>query len=135
LEAGSVIRAAGGVPWRVQGHRRIEFLLVHRPQYDDWTFPKGKAKRDETDEAAALREVLEETGLKCELGRELATTHYIDRCGRPKYVRYWAMGPVTRPATPGHDVDDIAWLTQERVAQRLSYQRDIAVLEALTGPL
>jgi ADP-ribose pyrophosphatase YjhB (NUDIX family) len=82
-----------------------------------------------------MREVQEETGLECELGRELATTRYIDRCGRPKYVRYWAMGPVTRPAIPGHEVDDVAWLPQEKVAQRLSYERDIAILEALTGPL
>jgi 8-oxo-dGTP diphosphatase len=93
LEASGIIRAAGGVPWRRRADGQLEVLLVHRPHYDDWTFPKGKAKDGESDEEAAIREVEEETGLTCELGNELATTHYVDRRGRSKYVRYWTMGP------------------------------------------
>ena len=102
MQTPKVIRAAGGAPWRRRSDGELEILLVHRPHYNDWTFPKGKAKDDETDEDAALREVQEETGLACELGLELATTHYIDRRGRPKYVRYWAMEPVTGSPIPGH---------------------------------
>jgi 8-oxo-dGTP pyrophosphatase MutT (NUDIX family) len=66
------VRAAGGVVVRVEASGRQEILLVHRPQYGDWTLPKGKARDGETDEACALREVEEETGLRCTLVRELA---------------------------------------------------------------
>ena len=87
-----VIRAAGGVPVRQAGGD-LEVLLVHRPRYDDWTFPKGKAEPGESDVECALREVEEETGLRCELGRELPSTSYVDGKGRPKRVRYWLMHP------------------------------------------
>ena len=60
-----------------------EVLVVHRPAYDDWTFPKGKVERGETDEDCAVREVEEETGLRCTLGRELPSTEYKDAKGRP----------------------------------------------------
>jgi 8-oxo-dGTP pyrophosphatase MutT (NUDIX family) len=130
LEASGIIRAAGGVPWRRRADGQLEFLLVHRARYDDWTFPKGKAKDSECDEEAAIREVEEETGLTCELGNELATTHYVDRRGRSKYVRYWTMGPVTAATTPGQEIDRVEWLTRDSVARRLSYERDIAVLDS-----
>ncbi|HYD11077.1 MAG TPA: NUDIX domain-containing protein, partial [Acidimicrobiales bacterium] len=67
-------------------------LVVHRPRYDDWTFPKGKLEDgDESLAACALREVWEETGFVCSLGEEVASTSYIDRKGRPKEVTYWRM--------------------------------------------
>jgi 8-oxo-dGTP pyrophosphatase MutT (NUDIX family) len=81
------VRAAGGVVVRVEASGRQEILLVHRRQYGDWTLPKGKARDGETDEACALREVEEETGLRCTLVRELASSEYIDRKKRPKVVR------------------------------------------------
>src|SRR3989442_274166 len=84
-----VVRAAGGVVLR---DGRV--LLVHRPRYGDWTFPKGKALPGESDEDCALREVEEETGLRCELGEELPATAYVDGMGRPKRVRWWRMRPV-----------------------------------------
>ena len=64
---------------------------MHRPKYDDWTFPKGKVEKGETDEQAATREVREETGFDCALGEEFATVRYVDGRGRPKRVRYWMM--------------------------------------------
>ena len=88
-EDGVEIRASGGLVVR---DGRV--LVVHRPEYDDWTFPKGKAEPGESDEACAVREVEEETGLRCELGEELPTTHTPDTRGRPKRVRWWRMRPV-----------------------------------------
>ena len=79
--------------WRRREADGVEVLLVHRPHYDDWTFPKGKRDEGETDEQAAVREVEEETSLRCVLGPELPEVHYIDRNGRPKVVRYWVMEP------------------------------------------
>jgi 8-oxo-dGTP diphosphatase len=106
-------------------------LLVHRPKYNDWTFPKGKAELGESDEACAVREVEEETGLRCELGIELPSTHYTDSRGRPKRVRWWRMEPVAGEFTPTGEVDEIRWLTSQEAAALLSYGRDHALLEAV----
>jgi 8-oxo-dGTP diphosphatase len=127
-----MIRAAGGVVVREAG-AGVEVLVVHRPRYDDWTFPKGKAEPGESDEDCALREVEEETGLRCELDHELPETSYADAYGRPKRVRYWLMRPVGGKLRFVHEVDDAAWLTQEQAAQRLSYSRDLNVLEGLSA--
>jgi 8-oxo-dGTP diphosphatase len=117
----------------VTRHRdsEIEVLLVHRPRYDDWTLPKGKLLPGESDEEAALREVEEETGLRCELGSELATTEYVDSRGRPKIVRYWAMHPVSGLFRPHDEVDEVRWLPLDRARALLSYERDHAVLAAV----
>src|SRR5206468_3522769 len=84
--AEGMIRAAGGVVVKGRGDH-AEILLVHRPRYDDWSLPKGKALPGESDEACAIREVKEETGLACELVAELPSTTYRDASGRPKRVR------------------------------------------------
>jgi 8-oxo-dGTP diphosphatase len=127
-----IVRAAGGVVWRspASGDGN-EVLLVHRPRYGDWTFPKGKADPGESDEACALREVEEETGLRCELGPELASTGYIDNRGRQKLVRYFAMTPLDGVFTPHAEIDDVRWLGFEEAAAQLSYDRDRDVLRAL----
>jgi 8-oxo-dGTP diphosphatase len=130
--SGEVVRAAGGAVWR-WGPSDIEVLLVHRPAYDDWTLPKGKVQPGEDDEDAALREVLEETGFVCELGAELHSTHYHDRHGRQKVVRYWAMEVYTE-VTHFHaneEIDKLAWLGVEKAMERLTYERDQEVLDAL----
>ena len=121
-----VVRAAGGIVVR-DGR----LLLVHRPKYDDWTFPKGKCEPGESDEACAVREVEEETGLRGELGTELPSTHYTDSRGRPKRVRWWRMERVAGAFTPTDEVDEIRWLTREEAAELLSYDRDLDLLDAI----
>src|SRR3954463_11754048 len=100
------LRAAGGI---VQRDGRL--LVVHRPKYDDWTFPKGKLERGETHEEGALREVEEETGLSCSLGRELVQTTYRDGKGRKKEVRYWLMEVVGGDLHFDYEVDAARWLS------------------------
>jgi len=125
----TVVRAAGGVPARV-GVDGIEVLVVHRPQYADWSFPKGKCGQGEGDEACALREVFEETGLVCELERELPPTAYRDSRGRSKTVRYWLLRVVGGELAFAHEVDAARWVAPDTAAKLLSYDRDLEVLRA-----
>jgi 8-oxo-dGTP pyrophosphatase MutT (NUDIX family) len=121
----TVVRAAGGVVLR-DG----DVVLVHRPKYDDWTFPKGKAYEDESDEDCALREVAEETGLRCRLGDELPSSEYTDARGRPKRVRWWRMEPVEDDGfSPNDEVDEVRWVTPEEASKLLTYERDRVLLE------
>ncbi len=128
----SHVRAAGGVITRAGPEGERELLVVHRPRYDDWTLPKGKAERGESDEECALREVEEETGLVCTLGAEVAVSEYEDAAGRPKRVRYFELTPREgmEPA-PQNEVDDVRWLTRERALGTLSYSRDRRIVEGL----
>jgi 8-oxo-dGTP diphosphatase len=127
------IRASGGVVWRPSEWLpgKADIVLVHRPSYDDWTLPKGKAEKGETDEETALREVREETGLVCELGPELTSTSYLDRYGKPKIVRYWLMTPLSGELKPSQEVDAARWIMLMRARQMLSYERDYPVLDGL----
>jgi 8-oxo-dGTP diphosphatase len=106
-------------------------LLVHRPLYDDWTFPKGKLLPGESDEDGALREVEEETGLRCELGRELPSTSYRDGARRPKTVRYWTMRRLGGAFRPHDEVDEVAWLPLAVADEWLSYDHDRGLLATL----
>jgi len=123
------VQAAGGVVMR-EGAAGPEVLLVHRPQYGDWSFPKGKLEPGETLEECALREVEEETNVSVRLGAELIATEYVSK-GRPKRVRYWlAEAQHPEAARAQNEVDEIAWLAPAEAAARLSYDRDVAVLHA-----
>jgi 8-oxo-dGTP pyrophosphatase MutT (NUDIX family) len=126
------VRAGGGAVWR-DGPNGLEVLLVHRPRYDDWSLPKGKAEPGEDDVDTAIREVAEETGLVCTVGGELARIRYFDHNDRPKVVRYWAMTPLdaTQPFHPNPEVDEITWVPVADVATRMSYERDRPVIDAL----
>jgi ADP-ribose pyrophosphatase YjhB (NUDIX family) len=119
-----LVRAAGGVITRM-GRALPEILLVHRPRYDDWTLPKGKARAGESYEDCALREVEEETSLVCDLREELAVTEYEDGSGRPKRVRYFAMTPRNESdAAPRNEIDAVCWLSLDRAIETLTYARD-----------
>jgi 8-oxo-dGTP diphosphatase len=122
----TLVRAAGGVV-----HRNGRVLLVHRPKYDDWTLPKGKAVPGESDLDCAKREVREETGLICAIERELPQTRYTDALGRPKRVRWWLMAPLAGTFTGTPEVDEIRWETPTEAAELLTYDRDVDLLRSL----
>jgi 8-oxo-dGTP pyrophosphatase MutT (NUDIX family) len=130
---GTAVRAAGGVVARKDGDH-LEVLLVHRPRYDDWTIPKGKVDAGEDVGECALREVREETGVACRLGRELEATSYTDRAGRRKVVRYWLMEAVSSSWPPEAlatgEVDRVEWLEIGEARARLTYTRDRQVLDS-----
>jgi 8-oxo-dGTP pyrophosphatase MutT (NUDIX family) len=123
-----IVRAAGGLVWRRTPSDDVELVLVHRPAYDDWSFPKGKLHAGETEEEAAIREVEEETGLRCRLGPELGTTSYRDNRKRMKTVRYWQMTPVDGVLAPANEIDDARWVPLEAARGLLSYDRDRRLL-------
>jgi len=126
-----VVRAAGAVVLR-----RDRVLLVHRPAYDDWSFPKGKLDRGERAPAAAVREVEEETGVRARLGVPLARQSYPN--GRStKVVDYWVGRVVSGHDVSGYlvnaEIDEVDWVPVDKAEKRLSYKRDRATLrEALT---
>jgi 8-oxo-dGTP pyrophosphatase MutT (NUDIX family) len=123
-----VVRAAGGLIFRRCPGGPVEVVLVHRPAYDDWTFPKGKLNEGETEAEAAAREVEEETGLRPRLGRELGTSTYHDSRGRPKTVRYWEMTPIGGVLGPANEIDDARWVSLDEAARMLTYGRDKKLL-------
>ena len=120
------IEAAGGVVIR-DG----KVAVVHRDRYDDWSLPKGKLDKGESFEQAALREVLEETGLQVELGEELEPVSYVDQKGRPKVVRYWLMEVVGGEFQANDEVDELRWLAPGDAVELLSYPHDRELVEGV----
>jgi 8-oxo-dGTP diphosphatase len=117
------VLAAGGLVTRLSDAGR-EVVVVHRPRYDDWGLPKGKLDKGEDFEQAALREVEEETGLRCKLGRPLGDTTYRDQKERAKLVRYFEMEPRGGEFTPNDEVDELRWLPLRDALDLLSYDFD-----------
>jgi 8-oxo-(d)GTP phosphatase len=156
---GGEIRASGAVVWR-PGCDGPLVALIHRPRYDDWSFPKGKRDPGEHPLLTAVREVREETGITVWLGRRLESTSYLSE-GRPKRVDYWVArpaglgetggagerggtgetgGPGTGPAAagvpafvPNAEVDKLEWLSVPSARERLSYAHDVKVLEGFAA--
>lgn len=126
----TAIRAAGGIVCRPGPGGLVEIAIIHRPIQDDWALPKGKLERGETAEAAALREVEEETGLQCTILRPAGCTAYVDRRGRDKIVCYWIMRADNGRFLPTPEVDLLRWLTVEEALAVLSYQVDRALVSA-----
>jgi len=125
---GDPLRAAGGLVVR---DGRV--LVVHRPKYDDWAFPKGKLEDGETWEQAAVREVEEETSLRCELGPYLGSTRYELSEGL-KEVRYYRM-EAAGEASPSNEVDEVRWITPAEGAELLSYDYDRELLVQVSDTL
>jgi phosphohistidine phosphatase SixA/8-oxo-dGTP pyrophosphatase MutT (NUDIX family) len=127
------VRAAGGIVLRGGGPDR-SVALVHRPRYDDWSFPKGRLDGDEDVATAALREVEEETGLRCRLGPSVGAVTYRDRRGRAKVVRYFRMDADGGRFTPNREVDELRWAPIEDAEGLLSYAHDRSLLrQVLAG--
>ncbi|MFD4033411.1 NUDIX hydrolase [Streptomyces sp. NPDC058637] len=125
-----LVRAAGCVLWRRSPYDGgVEVCLVHRPRYDDWSFPKGKLKRGETALEGALREVLEETGHHCAPGAALPTARYLVN-GRPKVVSYWAAEATGGAFVANDEVDRLAWLSPAAARTRLTRPGDRRQLDA-----
>ena len=130
------IRAAGGVVWRYagtfDGEPTVEVAVIHRPRYDDWSFPKGKLVSGESDLQGAVREVLEETGFHVRVGRPLGESRY-EKTGmsgaRTKVVRWWAMQAEEGAFSPTTEVDLLDWLSLADAGQRLTRDADRELLE------
>jgi 8-oxo-(d)GTP phosphatase len=133
------IFAAGAVLWRPDESAAAEPLVavVHRPRYDDWSLPKGKVDPGETEPVTAVREVEEETGFACELGRRLAAVSYpVERRSGPggdievstKKVRYWAARAIGGEFTPNSEVDELEWLPVKQALKRVQYPYDRKIL-------
>lgn len=130
--ASKVIPAAGGIVWRKSGPTGgVEVLLVHRPGYNDWTFPKGKADPGEPLPVTAVREIAEETGYRVRLVHPLPEVTYQVRGGQ-KVVAYWVGRPVDDQTDfqPNREVDKIKWFSPRDARKKLSYEHDRGLLEA-----
>ncbi|MGW0712450.1 NUDIX hydrolase [Streptomyces sp. NPDC002643] len=136
MEVTPLVLAAGCALWRRSpSGEGIELALVYRPKWADWSLPKGKLKRGEDARDGAVREVLEETGMTCTLGPELPAVHYNDAQDRPKQVRYWAAEATGGRFAPNREVSELLWLSPESAMQRLSYERDRAVVSSFLDTL
>ncbi|MEZ5098090.1 MAG: NUDIX hydrolase [Nocardioides sp.] len=127
------VRAAGAVVTRKGG----DVLLVHRPRYDDWSFPKGKLDRGEHMTAAAVREVAEETGLQVRLGPRLLDQRYPVGRTRMKTVHYWVGRVVGEDDVtgyePNHEIDAVRWVSRRKAAKLLTYEHDRDTLVEAEG--
>jgi 8-oxo-(d)GTP phosphatase len=129
--------------WRSTGDDgddpHIEVALIHRPRYDDWSLPKGKLGPGESEIEGAIREVLEETGLRVRLGRPLGETRYQKRSGgamRPKVVRYWAMRAEDGGSfSANREVDELRWVSLDDARSLLTHERDRQIVDRFVhGP-
>lgn len=138
-----IINAAGGVVWRKRtgtgaAEPRVDVLVVHRPSYDDWTFPKGKVDPGEALQTTAVREIAEETGLRVRLGAPLMQVAYPIAAGT-KVVDYWCARTIgqgaAEPFTPNKEVDELRWVGLREARKLLTYQHDVEVLDDFRGLL
>ncbi len=133
----STVVAAGAVLWRpsragtMDGEEPVGVAVVHRPRYDDWSFPKGKLERGETGPFAAVREVREETGSGAVLGPELGEVTYPVPEGT-KFVRYWSARARAGIFAPNGETDELVWLPPGAAEARLTYRHDRDVLRRFT---
>lgn len=135
------MRAAGALVWREKGGD-LQVLLVHRPRYDDWSFPKGKLESGESLCACAVREVAEETGAQVRLEQPLETVRYRLGDGTRKEVRYWAARELDRgspalaargriPRASRSEIDGVQWMGVKEARKRLDHAIDRDLLGSL----
>jgi 8-oxo-dGTP diphosphatase len=122
--------AAGAVVWQRSPSGEVEVVVIHRPRYDDWSLPKGKAKAGEALPVTAVREVAEETGHAITLGPRLGTTRYPVPAG-PKVVHYWLASTNGGSFRPSDEVDELRWLPVAKALALLSHSHDQALLAGI----
>lgn len=122
-----LIQAAGGVVVDLS-KGKPRYLVVHRPLYDDWSFPKGKLDAGEKHRDAAIREVKEETGLVCDVLTKLSPVKYTTPNGNPKRVKYWLMERISGEFAKNDEVDSVTWLKRSSAMSLLTYVHDQALL-------
>lgn len=124
-----MITAAGGVVWRKNKDKKIEIIIIHRPKYDDWSFPKGKSENGEALISCAHREILEETNIQTQLGVFLGQVEYTTLDGE-KQVSYWSAKALTENTFyPNNEVDQIKWVLASKAKQQLTLKSDKSILE------
>lgn len=132
-----ITTAAGGIVWRSRANPsrpepRVEVLVVHRPSYDDWTFPKGKTDPGEELQTAAVREIGEEAGVRVRLGHPLQNLSY-PISGGTKIVSYWCARATgvddLAPFVPNKEVDEVRWVGIRDARKLLTYDHDRSLLE------
>lgn len=127
-----MVKAAGGVV--LKGKKTPKIVIVHRPKYDDWSLPKGKLDRGESWEAAAVREVAEETNIQAKIVETLAPTSYWIK-DRPKVVLWYVMKvQKERKFKPNREVDQVVWVSLEEALKMLSYRDERAVVKQVLNP-
>ena len=126
-----LIRAAGGVLFRSSRRGPDKVAVVYREARGDWTFPKGKLDEGESFEEAALREVVEETGITAKIRRFIGSTNYTHRKGRPKIVAYYLMESISGEFTPNEEVDELRWVTLDEAFELLTWDRDQELIDLL----
>ena len=123
----ATIQAAGAVVWR-NNKDKTEVAIIHRPKYDDWSFPKGKVEINESSIACAHREVLEETNIQTEFGAFLGDVEYLTQDGK-KQVSFWAAKAIDQKAfTSNSEVDELKWVEVKKVKELLTLETDKKIL-------
>ena len=123
------VRAGGGLVYRKR-KGGVEVLVVHRPSYDDWSFPKGKQNPGEKLKETALREVEEETGYRCRLKGRIDQVQYPVGRNQVKEVSYWAMKVTSGRFRPNDEVDEVRWVEPDGACKLLTWPSDINLLES-----
>lgn len=125
-----MIRAAGALLWRENSELALEVALIHRPQYDDWSLPKGKVEMGETALQCAYREVFEETGIRATFTRQLDTIDY-EESGEEKRVKYWAAHCALNNIefVPNEEVDQMKWLPASQALEQATHDSDKSIIE------
>ena len=123
------VQAGGGLVYRKR-KGGVEVLVVYRPSYDDWSFPKGKQNPGEKLKETALREVEEETGYRCRLKGWVGQVRYPVGRNQVKEVSYWAMKIKSGRFRPNDEVDEVRWVEPDRARELLTWPRDVNLLES-----
>ena len=123
----AIIQAAGAIVWR-NSKDKTEVAIIHRPKYDDWSFPKGKVEPSESLIACAYREVIEETNIQTEFGAVLGDVEYLTPDGK-KRVSFWAAKAINqRDFIPNSEVDQLKWVEVKKVKDLLTLETDKKIL-------